>query len=229
MLRHQARLASMGELLANIAHQQRQPLNALSAIIIYIKACLDNAAAKNGLAQKLNDATELIAFMSETIDDFRDFYAPKSKKEHFMLCEAMAKTRLIIGKTLSLKGIIIKENIDKNISLYGYKNEFANLILNLIQNSIDAYENVLDDGQKEIVIRAWQNSKKTLIIVEDRAGGIPAWAIKSIFVPYFSTKAKGSGLGLYITKMLLEEIGASINFKNKNGGAWFIIRVRGQE
>jgi len=221
ILQHQSKLAQMGEMIGSIAHQWRQPLNELSINIQKLKYdFLDNKLDKNFIENFVLENKQIINFMSKTIDDFRNFFMIDKLKEHFSI-------KQIIDNSLSIqKAQLSNHNIQVNLkgddfTIYGYKNELQQVILNLMVNAKDILiEKNIQKPQIEIIF------KNNTITVKDNGGGIPNNIVDRIFEPYYTTKeqGKGTGMGLYISKMIIED-----NLKGKltviNGlyGAHFII------
>jgi len=225
LLIQQNKLAAMGEMIGAIAHQWRQPLNNISLIIHFIR---DNVGNKEFIDNILHDyverAKKQITYMSETIDDFRDFYKPSKTKEVFNVKEA-------IEATLS----IMQTQIDKNkieVALYGdslfvdsYENEFKQAILNILSNAKDA---ILTQKEKDssfdgkIVINICQNS----ITLYNNGGYASVEVLERMFEPYFTTKFenKGTGIGLYMTKTIIENnMNGELKAENIDDGVIFTI------
>jgi len=206
LLLQQSRLASMGEMIGNIAHQWRQPLTHLSYLFMNIKK---NSHKPHIVEEKLKEANEQLRYMSKTIDDFRNFYNPSKNKREFDIKEACENAIKISNITLSLKEL-------KAFKVYGNKNEFEQVILNIINNAKDAKEDV----EIDIVI------DKPTITISDNAGGIEKEIIDKIFEPYFSTKDGSDGIGLYISKTIIEkEMGGKLSVESDNSGTSFIISL----
>jgi len=185
LLLQQSRLASMGEMIANIAHQWRQPLTHLSYIFMNIKK---NSHNSQTVERKIKEANEKLTYMSKTIDDFRNFYNPSKEKEEFDIktsCENAAK----------ISNIKVKIEEILPFKFFGNKNEFEQVILIIIKNAKDAK----DDAKITITIQ------KPTITISDNAGGIDTKHIDKIFEPYFSTKDESDGIGLYMAKMIIEK------------------------
>ncbi len=228
----QSRLAQMGEMIAMIAHQWRQPLNNLSLanqLIVskYNKKSLDDKSM-NFFKENSKKQIEL---MSRTIDDFRNFF--KSEKIMYKFCvNEIIENILNIVKTIYItNNIKINFDIEKKYYSFGYPNELGQAILNIINNAKDA----LIDSEKDdkyINITITKEHKNIVISISDNAGGIPNDIIDKIFDPYFSTKnnKNGTGLGLYMTKMIIhEKLKAKLSVTNENDGANFKIYLKEDE
>ena len=227
MIIHQARLAELGEMIGNIAHQWRHPLTRLSLILQNLKAL----HAKEKLSpQKLTDmltvANEQIFFMSDTIDNFKDFYKPSGERVDFPARQAYDKVIDIIGYDLRHKNIAIECIADETIILHGDPNTFAQVLLNLIGNARDALmERKTSDAR--ITLHAASNPHEAVITVRDNAGGIDPAILDEVFEPYFSTKEeKGTGIGLYMVRTIIQEkFGGTIALENDQEGAVFTLRI----
>jgi len=224
---HQARLAELGEMIGNIAHQWRHPLTRLSLILQNIRA-LNNKdrLEKPKLNAMLATANEQIFFMSDTIDNFKDFYKPATESVDFTLREAYEKVREIIGYDLKHKNITVRYSETEPIRLHGKLNQFAQVLLNLIANARDA---LTERGVENPLIEIHASRRGTLyrIVLCDNAGGIPPEHMGRIFEPYFSTKAeKGTGVGLYMVKTIIEEkFGGRVSVENREKGACFTLEL----
>ena len=209
LLVHQSKLASMGEMLGNIAHQWRQPLTRMGYILMNI----ESKDRENRHKKKLEEASLQLEFMSQTIDDFRDFYRPKKEKESFGLVE---ETQKVIA-LLNLNEIEVELKAKEEITIVNYKNEYKQVILNLLVNAKDV-----------LLQRAISSPKITIEVnqkylsISDNAGGIELENIQKVFEPYFSTKRDGLGIGLYMSKTIIEKnMGGKIEVENSEQGALF--------
>jgi|GEM_PF-1201675 len=228
IMNQQSRLASMGEILENIAHQWRQPLNAVSWVIndIQIKSELGRKDEINidEVTEKINNS---IQFLSNTIEDFRRFVDKSDIAQTFNLKTTIDSTIKLISDTLTRLNIKIKLDCDNDINYKGFENDLKHVIMNLINNARDAFEdNDIKNG--EISIRVYHEKDELIIAVRDNAGGIPRPILKNIFEPYFTTKhkTKGTGLGLYMSKNLIEKVKGSMEvISSLNEKTTFIIKL----
>jgi len=214
MLLQQSRLASMGEMISIIAHQWRQPLNFLSFAFMHIKrSCNED---KDALLT-IKEANEQIQYMSQTIENFRNFYNPSKKREAFNIAKACEDTIKIVSPTL--EKIDINLDIKDNFSCYANSNEFQQVILNIINNAKDVLiEREIENPNIKIVIDSH------IVTIKDNAGGIKKEHINNIFEPYFSTKTNSDGIGLYIAKTIIErEMSGKLSVKVKDNNTIFII------
>lgn len=230
LLLQQSRLAQMGEMISMIAHQWRQPLSSINATVLVMdmKISKENIANKQFLDKEFNDIESLTKHMSETIDDFKDFFRPEKEKVLINLQNTIEETLKLIKPILNHNSITVEIKNEAYIELLGYPNELGQVILNIITNAKDAF---LLNNQKEnkiISINLSEKNNKIFISIQDNAGGIDNDIIENIFNPYFSTKSKknGTGLGLYIAKVIIEgHMNGKLNVRNKDKGALFQIEL----
>jgi len=227
MIIHQARLAELGEMIGNIAHQWRHPLTRLSLILQNIKA-LNTKKRLNPekLTDMLSTANEQIFFMSDTIDNFKDFYKPSGEAVDFPARQAYDKVMDIIGYDLKHKNITVTCTAETPILLHGNPNELAQALLNLVANARDALiERTVSDAH--IDLHAASDAERAIITVSDNADGIPPDHLSKIFEPYYSTKgSKGTGIGLYMVRTIVQEkFGGTIQVDNTEWGARFTITL----
>ena len=226
LLIQQNKMAAMGEMIGAIAHQWRQPLNNISLVLYFIR---DNAKNREFIEQKLdsfiNRALSQIEYMSNTIDDFRYFFQPSKAKREFKVIKAIKSSINIIESSLEKNGIRV--NISgEEFSVYGYENEFKQAILNILSNAKDAIvskKSQKGEFQGKIVITLDGNSIK----IYNNGGNAKQDVLERMFEPYFTTKFedKGTGIGLYMTKMIIEKsMNGEIIAQNKDEGVEFIIR-----
>jgi signal transduction histidine kinase len=227
---YQARLAAMGEMIANIAHQWRQPLNNLGLILSNVEdAYVYNELDKELLHNSVEKSRRLISRMSHTIDDFRYFLNPKNKKEHFSVYESISTVIDLLEENLRFNNIKVNfEKIAMN-NAYGYANQFSQAVFNIISNSIDALKSSNND-EKEIIIAIYEENDDVVAEIRDNGGGISQEIGDKIFDIYFTTKqeSKGTGLGLYITKMIIENnLNGKIQWRNMGEGVLMKISIPG--
>jgi len=226
---HRARLAQMGEMIGNIAHQWRQPLNSLGLIIQKISLYHNNGLLDDEkITSSIDKSMNIIESMSDTIDDFREFFKPNREKEVFSLHDAIHKSYDIINPSFNQIAILCEFNIDEDISVLGYQNEFSQVVLNILNNAKDA---LVKNEVKEphIKINTVKDGDNAIIEISDNAGGIPDFAINKVFNPYFSTKGKekGTGIGLYMSKMIIEDhMNGELKVENRDDGACFSIHLK---
>jgi len=221
----QSRFASLGEMLANIAHQWRQPLTELNLTLFSLKkAALNHQEDEIDLLY--SESKELIKNMSNTIENFSNFFKPDKEKQHFMLHESIEEALHILKRVLKRDMIQVKTRYE-DVSLLGITNEFTQVIVNLLKNSRDAF---VENGVliREIQICVSKESGFAKVTVEDNAGGIKEKERYRIFEPYFTTKhtSQGTGLGLFMSKMICEKgFNGSLDVTSKKGTTKFIITI----
>ena len=225
LLIQQSRLAAMGEMISNIAHQWRQPLNALGLLLANIKDANDYHELDTALIDESTaKGQQLIQKMSTTIDDFRNFFKPNKLKEDFRLAETIEQTLELIGHSLKNHNIAVQMTGGGAIQVNGYPNEFSQVLLNVLNNAKDAMlERQVRAGSIEISLE--QDEKTAWVVIRDNAGGIPDDILPKIFDPYFTTKEKGTGIGLYMSKMIMEHMNGTIEARNVGEGAEFLLRL----
>lgn len=209
MLHQQAKLASMGEMLSNIAHQWRQPLNALTILIQTFRLkSRSNKLTPEFIDAQVTEGLRIATTMSDTIESFQNYFKPNKLKTVFPLLETIRETVSLIEGILHNANINVEINIQKEIMISGYPNDFAQIIINLLNNAKDA---LLNSNEKLKIIRIHITHKpqKSLLIIRviDNGGGIPTSMLKRIFEPYFTTKhqSSGTGIGLYMTQKIIED------------------------
>ena len=233
LLVQQSRLASMGEMIGNIAHQWRQPLNALGLIIQKIQIFSERGKlTETLLKENIEKGTFIINNMSRTIDDFRDFFKPDKQKEYFLLREAVQEVMALLQGELYDCNIHVEVGINPSGCLiYGFRNEFSQVIINLMNNSKDAL-NEKNISHKKIYITGYIEGNHTILKVSDNAGGISLDVLGRIFEPYYTTKVegKGTGIGLYMSKMIIEEnMHGSMQVRNNELGAEFSMTFKNEK
>jgi len=203
MLLQQSKMAQSGEMIANITHQFRQPLNNISYILINIKKRFEkNKLEESYFTNKVTQIDEQLQFLSTTIDHFKEFYTPSKQKENFLIKEAIDSSITVLSAELKKRNIIfnIKYNVNEDINIKGIKNELSQVILAILTNASDALKDIespfiniqIDASDAEIIISISNNGKH-----------IDKRDINKIFEPYFSTKKDGTGIGLYLSKLII--------------------------
>jgi len=228
ILIQQSRQAALGEMIGNIAHQWRQPLNTLGLTIQQLLLFYDlNDFDREFLEKGVTNSMELIQHMSRTIDDFRNYFKPDKEKAEFKVREAIENTLSLMEGSLKNPQISIDIVEKDNPVIYGYRNEFAQTLLNILTNARDALvEREVDDPRVTITIKDEDGS--AVVTVADNAGGIPEEIIGRIFDPYFTTKGPqmGTGVGLFMSKTIIEKnMGGRLSARNTGTGAEFRIEV----
>ena len=208
ILIQQSKLAAMGEMLGNIAHQWRQPLNSVSLFLQFLRDNYKNKDVNELMINKYFDKSfTQIQYMSQTIDDFRNFYKPSKQKEYFNIDSAIKSSLEIIKAQLKVEDIeLILEIEDKKI--LGFENELKQSLLNIFNNAQDAIKQKREKEKFDAYIKIKTKSLDSCleIFIENNGGQIDEKTISRIFEPYFTTKfeAQGTGIGLYMTKSIIE-------------------------
>jgi signal transduction histidine kinase len=225
LLIQKSKMASMGEMIGNIAHQWRQPLSQLSGLFFDIESAYDYKELDKKYLTKISDeANDLIEYMSKTIDDFREFYNPNTKKERFNLLHTIESALKIIGSSLEFHKIRVSLHVKSSLHVDGFSNELSQVILNILSNSRDIAL-FRDTKEPKIKIYCTLKNGKISLHVEDNCGGIGEKNIEKIFEPYFTTKYDyGTGIGLYMCKVIVEhKMGGKIFATNIKNGSKFTI------
>jgi signal transduction histidine kinase/CheY-like chemotaxis protein len=228
MLIQQNRLASMGEMIGNIAHQWRQPLNTLGIIVQQAPAIFKSGQLdKEFVNSSTNQSMELIQHMSHTIDVFRNFFKPDKEKVVFTLNEMVVNSMSIMEGSLGSLRISVEIDVQEDFELYSYPNEFLQVLINILANASDAFEERQIANPKVRITLSREDSMAVLTI-SDNAGGIPEGVLDKIFDPYFTTKGPqaGTGVGLFMSKTIIEKnMGGKLTARNIADGAEFRIEV----
>ena len=225
LLQNQSKLAELGDMIGNIAHQWRHPLTRLSLTLQNLKAFQSKGRLSDTLLNdSLDNSLHQIEFMSNTIDNFKNFYKKDTNKKDFLVIDAIDSILKIIGPVLEHNNIDVKIKDEEKTLIYGNKNEFSQVLMNLIVNAKDAFEDNKTINP-EININIKKLGKAIEIDIIDNAGGIDKNIILNIFDPYFTTKeSKGTGIGLYLSKAIIEEkMKGKLSVKNNKDGAIFTI------
>ncbi len=224
----QTKYAQMGEMINMIAHQWRQPLSAITATAasLQVKVGMDKYD-KELFNEQLEKVNSFSQYLSETIEDFRNFFMTTKQKETFNV-EGMINTSLKLTESLfKSKDISVETHLDSKIEITSFENELLQVVINILKNSYDALlENEVEEAK--IIINLFEESDRSVkITVEDNAGGIPDDIRDKIFDPYFSTKSKnGTGLGLYMSRVIVvDHCKGSIETTNTDDGACFTISL----
>ncbi len=226
----QSRQASMGEMIGNIAHQWRQPLNALAMVLGNIKSAYQyNELTDEYIDKTVESGNRLIQKMSATINDFRNFFQPDKAMKPFSVLKEAHNAISLVEAALTSENISIQLNATDELTVNGFPNEYSQVLLNLLTNARDAIKNA-GVANGTITIHLFKKEGLGCTSVSDNGGGIPDDVIDRIFEPYFSTKILGTGIGLYMSKMIIERsMNGTIEANNIEGGAEFIILTRLEE
>ena len=228
MLLQQSRLAAMGEMIGNIAHQWRQPINTLGLMVQQLLLFYDMGEFNRELLEKnVSISKDLIKHMSKTIDDFRNFFRPDKEKVEFKVTEAIAGTLSIVDASYKSQHITIEVIVKAEPTVFGYHNEYGQVLLVILNNARDALTERGTEGPK-VTITIVAEGNRAIVTVADNAGGIPEEIMDKIFDPYFTTKGpqQGTGVGLFMSKTIIEKnMGGRLSARNTADGAEFRIEV----
>lgn len=240
ILMQQSKMASMGEMIGMIAHQWRQPLNAIGLLVQDLEDAREFGELTDEYLKKVvKKTTDQIEFMSKTIDDFRDFFTPTRKKEPFNVKQVVEDALHMIDARLAHSNIRLSIRAVGDDTLYifdGFKNEFIHVLLNIINNSRDAIvqrqqtnkEDPLQTIRGEIQLDLFADNDTISLSIRDNGGGIPEKNLERIFEPYFTTKGEkdGTGIGLYMSRTIIEvNMKGKLYAKNGVDGAEFHIEL----
>jgi len=228
LLLRQSRHAAMGEMIHMISHQWRQPLTAISAIILNLKMKISMKKFDiNFFESKINEVNDYLQVTSRTVDVFKNFFNSDQSKRFFYLEELVQLSVSMIQVSLEDNNIEINIENKKLQKLYVHENELIQVIMNIINNARDALVERKVKNPR-INISYDENELEQIIFIEDNAHGIEENIISQIFEPYFSTKGtlEGTGLGLYMSKMIIQRYcGGDILVNNTQEGCCFKIII----
>lgn len=229
ILVEQSKSAAMGEMISMIAHQWRQPLQAVSILVqkLPLTKMIEGELTDEIVDKVVDDVSQQLQYMSKTIDDFRDFFKPDKQKEVVELKELIKKTQDFLSYMLKVDSIEFEVVSHADVKISLHVNEVVQVLINIIKNARDAMIEKNTQNRK-IVITHSSDEKYGIIEIADNAGGIPNEIKDKIFEPYFSTKKNknGTGLGLYMSKKIIEQYCfGKLSVKNHQDGALFKIEL----
>lgn len=228
LLIQQSRLAAMGEMISNISHQWRQPLNILGLIIQEMELAANSGKfTQTSLNASVAKAMQIISEMSRTIDDFRNFFSTDKMTVSFTICEVLDKTLSFMEYIFKQMEVHVEVTCEEDVRVEGLRNEYTQAVLNILSNARDVFL------EREIVdplisIRVFFENDMAVVIIKDNGGGIPQEIIDRIFEPYFTTKGpdKGTGIGLFMSKTIIEKnMGGRLTVCNAGTGAEFRVAI----
>ncbi|WP_428023801.1 cache domain-containing protein [Arcobacter sp.] len=228
LLVQKSRLIALGEMISNIAHQWRQPLSELSSILMNIKFKHNmDKLDKQTMEQKSKEAELVLDYMSHTIDDFRNFFMPKKDKEEFYIKDAINSVMTIVSSALEYNNIKVEIDVNDNIKLNTFINEYEQVLLNIISNAKDV---LIQNNIKNPLIKIYGEEQDGFVIlyIEDNGDGVKVNPKSKIFEPYFTTKgdSDGTGIGLYMSKIIIDKnMKGKLRVRNTKDGAKFVITV----
>lgn len=236
LLIQQNKFAEMGEMIASIAHQWNEPLVELSAQIQKLEYFYSiNDVKREHMSDFVTESMIQIKYMSETLSDFRNFLKPSTAKKHFGIKKAIKEIFDIVGKQIfyfNIDVIFNYEHKNEEIYIYGYENEIKQVILNIINNAKNKITKIERNPHFKGRITITLNSSEEYIVIEikDNAGAINKDTINHVFEPFFTTEEKGTGLGLYMAKVIIEDkhLG-KIKVQNQDQNVIFSIKIPKKE
>jgi len=229
ILIEQSKSAVMGEMISMIAHQWRQPLQAVSILAqkLPLTNMMEGKISDELLEQVVDEIVNQLDYMGNTIDDYRDFFLPNKPKELILIQDLIKKSLSFINFMLKTDSISVNICSDENIDIVVNVNEIVQVLINIFKNSKDAFQEY-ENLNKEINIKYQQLNDTLILEIEDNAGGIQKDVINKVFQRYYSTKShkNGTGLGLYMSKIIVEKhCNGKISVKNSSKGAIFRIEL----
>jgi len=231
LLEQQSKMAAMGGMMDAVAHQWKQPLNALSMYSEIIKSDFKDGDVDQKYIDEFRDNIQLqISHMLTTLDEFRNFFRPCKVEENFELLDVVNSV-LFLTKDEFMKNSITVSILEKDtIKLFGFKNEFKHLILNIINNAKDAF-NENEVKNRLITLSLINRDGLMKLEIQDNAGGIPKSVIGDIFKANVTTKAegKGTGIGLFMSMQIANKQGAELSVRNQNSGACFVVDFKSEK
>ncbi|NCB00377.1 MAG: HAMP domain-containing protein, partial [Clostridia bacterium] len=226
LLISQGRQAAMGEMIGNIAHQWRQPLNTLALVLTNLHYAHEAGELTDEyMAEYIATGNRLIQKMSSTINDFSEFFRPNKVKMPFSAERQIRLAIEMVAESFVHCRIEITLEIDQDCTLFGFPNEYSQVLLNLLNNARDAITGAKQE-QGRIQVTLGVRQGQGVVSVQDNGGGIPEHVLDKIFEPYFSTKPMGTGIGLYMSKMIIEHnMQGRIEARNIVGGSELSVSV----
>ena len=232
LLIYQSKQAKIGEMVGNISHQWKQPLNTINLILLNLyEDYQSNELTEEDFKATVDKLMKIVRNMSETIKDFTNFLKPINEACEFDLKESIDLALNLMEASLKYHGIGVKVNLEDGIKLLGYQNEFSHVLFNILNNARDAIIES-DPDKKQIIINSWRSAGYVILEVINWGAPIPEENFKSLFEPYFTTKAEkdGTGIGLYISKVIIEQrMNGEIELENVSGGVCCRIRIKAME
>lgn len=226
----QSKLAEIGEIFSSIAHQWKNPLVEIATITQeHFYSTEDSINEQNN--QYVHDIMVQVRYMTDTINDFQKFIMPSTQKTVFDVSEAIETMMKIINHNIKYNYIDVTIDVSNatNLMVSGYKNEFMQTLLNVVNNAKEQIKEAREAKQIKrgsIFIQIYNYSKKVIIDIKDNGGGIPIDKLPNIFDAYYTTKEQGHGIGLYMSKLIIEDkMGGKIRASNVGEGACFTITL----
>lgn len=229
---YQSKQAKIGEMVGNISHQWKQPLNTINLILMNLYDDYKfQELSEEDFKEAIDKLMNIVKNMSETIKDFTDFLKPNREKAEFNLDESVHLALNLMEASLKYNNISVQLNVDENLKLLGYQNEFSHVLFNILNNARDA---ILESRvqNKLISVKAWTEGEFAILEITNTGEPIPENIIGNVFEPYYTTKEEkgGTGIGLYISKIIVEQrMNGSIEIENTDMGVCCRISLKAQE
>jgi len=227
LLLQQSKMAAMGEMIGAIAHQWNQPLNVIALIVQNFAEDYRDGEVDEKQVEKLeNQLIEQVRFMSQTMNDFRNFFKPSKEKTVFAACESAGSVAKLLKPQFDKHRVTVTIHPHEHFQVNGYPNEFKQVVLNILNNARDVFEEKKQAGQIDLLFE--HDEAYGTIRIRDNGGGVPETLLpEKLFEPYVTTKGeKGTGIGLQICKTIIEKnMGGNLSVQNVENGAEFVIRL----
>jgi len=228
ILEVQSKQAVMGEMISMIAHQWRQPLSTITLQIanLQFKKLLGQELSPDEMDSALSEISDTIIYLSDTVDDFQTYFHPDKELQEVEVSELLSRAVNFTKSRVSKNNIVINICEDCVFMIKTYSNEFVQVVLNILNNAIDAH-NEKKTKNPIININAEIKDDNLIVSISDNAGGIDKNNLPKLFEPYFSTKGKnGTGLGLYMSQMIVQkQFGGDLSVKSIKDGSVFTINM----
>jgi C4-dicarboxylate-specific signal transduction histidine kinase len=230
LLMQQSKMAQMGAMIDGIAHQWKQPLHQINSILPQLERHHANGTLTPEFLEQSLDRIELLTeHLSQTVDSFRHFFHPQKPEERFDIAAAVSETLALMAGELARSGVVTTFSCENSHTAFGSKKEFVQAFFSIINNARECFLH-RDVTQPKLSVEVACDGTEITVTIRDNAGGIPAQYVNKIFDLYFTTKRQGhgTGLGLYIAKMLIEKgMYGTITAENEGDGAAFVIHLPG--
>ena len=218
LMLQQSKMAIMGEMIANIAHQWKQPLNliSISSGLIKINQEVKDFSTPEEINKTIDNIDTSVKYLSETIDDFRNFFKPDKEKSYFHISDSINQTIKLVSSQFKNNSIELLQEIE-NVELLGYQNELSQVLINILKNAKDELVKLDNSKRRLVFIKTYVEYQNLIIEIKDNAGGIPENIKDKIFDAYFTTKKddEGTGIGLYMSKQIIEGMKGKIEVSNE--------------
>ena len=226
LLIHNSKMASLGEMIGIISHQLKQPLNVLSLYCDCVEYSYKEGEVDDIYVKEFSQNTKSqIIYMNETINGFLDFYNPNKTAEVFNINDSIQKALKILESKISLNNVKLDLQIDETLKTTGIKMELVQVLINIISNSLDVFIE-RDINNRIIFLKLFEEDSKTVLTLEDSAGGVKDDILEKLLDPYFTTKTTGTGIGLYMVKLIIKNnFKGDLKIMNSENGLKFMIAL----